>query len=126
MKGRPRKPTVIHELQGTFKRNPERARPSEPVPTAGIGPAPAHLDEAQALAWDEIVRVSPPGVLFNSDRLVLEIAAVLFTQFRNNPDFPITGIGRLQSLLSSLGMTPADRSKISVPKGKSKNPYEDM
>lgn len=123
---RPRTPTALHEIRGTGKKHPERMaeRRDEPVPTAGIGPAKG-LDPQQAEAWDEIVSLCPPGVLGNSDRIALEMTVRLLVQFRNDPDeFPASRMGHLISLLSRFGLTPADRSKISVPKGNGKNPFD--
>lgn len=128
MAGRKRTPTNILQLRGSFRKNPARgrARRDEPVPRYGIGPAPAALTEAQRAAWDEIVDICAPGVLTCSDRLVMEMAAVLLTRFRTDTEFPITGIGRLQSILSSIGLTPADRSRITVPMGKGRNPFDEF
>jgi hypothetical protein len=121
-----RKPTIVHELSGAFKKNPQRGknRLNEPVPRAGIGPAPSHLDDAEQLAWDEIVNILPGGVAYDSDRLALEMTAVLLVRFRRDKsDIPAALFGRLESMLGRFGLTPADRSKILVPDKAAKNPF---
>lgn len=124
---RPRKPTNVIELKGGFKKNPQRKRPDEPVPTAGIGPAPAALKPAHKAIWDEIVAICPPGVLGNSDRIALEALVRLLHDFRTNFDeFPGSRMSQLVSLMGRFGLTPSDRSKVIVPKAKGKNPFGDL
>jgi hypothetical protein len=119
-----RKPTVVHQISGAFKKNPDRgrSRSNEPVPKAGIGPAPAHLSEQEQACWDEIVNIAPNGVLYDSDRLALEITAKLLAKFRRDEHMP-PELTALRASLSALGMTPADRSKVSVPDKAAKNPF---
>lgn len=114
---RPRKPTAVLELQGAFKKDPQRgrARANEPRPTGMIGAAPAGFDPELIAIWDELSRDIPPGVLTNADRLMLEITCRLTQKLRNGR---IHGgeLSVLAGCCTRLGMTPADRSKIAVPK----------
>jgi hypothetical protein len=110
-----RKPTALLEVGGAFKANPARARKSEPDSGRGIGPAPDYLTEAQQKIWDEIVSDCAPGVFRSSDRAMLRGLVILESQFREDP----AGFGGRQwmtwrSLLAACGMTPADRSRVSV------------
>ena len=124
---RPRKPTNVLQMKGAFKKNPGRKRASEPVPTGGIGPAPEALSKRQRTIWDEIVAICPPGVLGNTDRIALEALVRLLEEFRHNyVEFPGSRMSQLVSLMGRFGLTPSDRSKIIVPKGKGKNPFEDL
>lgn len=114
---RPRKPTAVLELKGAFNKDPQRQRDAEPVPTDDIGDPPGHFDVMQCKTWQEIVSIAPPGVLFNSDRLALEMFVCLLVEFRGNPNgFHQAKLGRLESLCGKFGMTPSDRSKIIVKK----------
>src|SRR5688572_8916631 len=124
MGGRPRKPTNVLQLKGAFQKNPGRgkARKSEPVPKAGIGPAPAHFDEQQTKAWDYLVGIVPGGVLFDSDRAHLEMTAVLLAEFRAG-DMKTDRMRLLATNLGKIGLNPSDRSKVQVPEGKGKNPF---
>ncbi len=112
---RPRKPTAVLQLKGAFNKDPQRQRDAEPVPTDDIGDPPSHFDVLKVKAWHEVVSIAPPGVLFNSDRLALEMFVCLLVEFRGNPNgFHQAKLGRLESLCGKFGMTPSDRSKIIV------------
>lgn len=124
--GRNRKPTHLHVVQNTAKKHPERmrARASEPVPKGGIGSPPKHLTVAQRAIWREIVKIAPPGVLASSDRIALEIAVALTDEYRRDPGkFSAARHRVLVNLLGKLGLSPADRSKIVVPRGSGRNPF---
>ncbi|MEY3371720.1 MAG: hypothetical protein RLZZ537_188 [Pseudomonadota bacterium] len=128
----PRKtPTNVLELRGSFKKHPERraARANEPKPTGSIGDPPEHLKPQEQDLWREIVGIVAPGVLANSDRLVLEITSVLMAEFRILGTAGMTDgrLSRLSALLGQLGMTPADRARVNVPmKAKAVNPFTDF
>lgn len=129
--GVPKKPTALKEIQGTAHRNKQRQNPDEPVPTRGIGPAPVHFGEAHQKIWDEVVGVMYAGVLGEADRIALEIMVMLIHRLRwadGEVYQPLNGaeLARLTGLLSQFGMTPADRTKIAVPKTKKSNPFEGM
>lgn len=111
---RPRTPTKVLELRGAFKVHPGRRRPDEPRPTGELGDPPVHLSEAALTAWNEIVAMAPPGVLTNSDRMAVEIAACLMAQFRAGDLLP-AGVGHLRGILGRMGLTPADRAGLSIP-----------
>lgn len=112
---RPRKPSAVLQLKGAFNKDPQRKRDAEPVPSDGIGDPPDHFAVAHCKAWHEVVSIAPPGVLFNSDRLALEMFVCLLVEFRGNPNgFHQAKLGRLESLCGKFGMTPSDRSKIIV------------
>ena len=124
---RPRTPTIVKELRGAYSKNPQRRPDGEPVPSRGIGPAPGHFSADLSAIWDEVVGACYAGVLGEADRFGLEIICKLIHLGRTDFD-SMTGaqLTRLAGLLGQYGMTPADRSKINVPKAKQKNPYEGM
>lgn len=124
---RPRTPTNILELKGAFKKNPQRARKAEPVPTGGIGPAPKRMTKRQQEAWDEVVTNCPAGVMGNSDRIALEVVVVRIAAYQDSTELPpVQEATFIFNALGRFGMTPSDRSKIIVPKGKEKNPFADL
>lgn len=119
---RPRKPTKILELSGSFKGRPGRKaqRQAEPVPVAGAGNPPRYMTTDQKKVWREIVKKTPEGVITAMDRCTLEIVVTLLHRFReatSGKSERLQGaeLSALMRGLSSLGMTPADRSKVSVP-----------
>ena len=119
-------PTAIKEARGSFKKHPERRPSGEFEPELGIGPAPPSLG-VEAEIWDEVVQLLPSGVLGNTDRIALEIMCKLIFRMRHDFDsMTAAQITRLETLLARFGMTPADRTKIVVPKSKPKNPFEGM
>lgn len=124
---RPRTPTNVLELKGSFKKDPQRAR--QDAETVGeLSSAPDHMGGAELHAWNEIAKHAPLDVLTDSDRIALELAANLLAQFRNNPvEFPSTKLVRLEALLGKFGMTPADRARVgSKPQAPKGNPFADL
>ena len=79
------------------------------------GVPPARFDAELTEIWYEMVDRLPPGVWAQSDRLAVEMACRLTRKLLHDG---IHGaeLSTLNSLLSRFGMTPADRSKVSVPK----------
>lgn len=113
---RPRTPTEVLELRGSFDKHPERRkeRAGEPMVSAPLGPPPAHLRPSQRAAWLELERIA--WWLTEADRPIVELTAILLGGLRDlGPSLPDAKIRRLESCLSSLGLTPVARSKVSVP-----------
>ena len=111
---RPRTPTAILNLRGSFKRHPERAREraGEPKPLNMLGPAPARLKPKEKAAWNEMA--TEGFWLTSADSFMVEIAAALMVQHREGViDNPARSL--LISTLSKLGFGPTDRSKLKVP-----------
>ena len=107
-------PTEILDTgRGAFLKHPERRRPNEPQETRPLGNAPRCLAAEQKKLWVEIAHNLPPGVGKVSDRHAFEMLVRLMAKERadsiNNNER-----GQLIKLLGSFGMTPADRSKISI------------
>lgn len=108
----PRKPTAVLQLNGAFAHDPRRRR-VDPKPKGPIGNAPKQGPLTVAQAWKYIVHCAPEGTLFSRDRLYVEMAASLFAQFRADPvRFHPAKLARLEMMLSKLGMSPADASRV--------------
>jgi phage terminase small subunit len=124
---RPRKLTSILELNGAFKHDPKRKRPNEPKELRALGDPPARLSKKALPFWHELVSIAPAGVLTIADRWAVELAARLMMKATGGRRIPAAELATLRSLLAALGMTPADRSKLSVKTEKPKaNPYTDL
>ena len=121
---RPRKSTAILEASGAFTHDPQRRRSvdTEPTGNGDIGEPPARLDEQQKAAWGEIVSMLDAGVLKRSDRVALEHAARLFARMWDGSLTASEG-NTLLSIISRLGATPADRSRVSVPVSQKGNEF---
>jgi hypothetical protein len=113
----PRKPTAILESSGAFDKNPQRrgARANEPVPSGEIGDPPKGFDKTLKSIWREFITEAPPGVLKNSDRKNLELACLVMKEIRRGTA-KAADRAQLHKCLVSMGMTPADRSRVSVAK----------
>lgn len=118
---KPRAPTNVLALRGAFKTNPARgrARAAEPPPDGEIGDPPDHLSVEARACWVEIVGLAHAGTLCRGDRLIVEHGAQLLAQLRAD-DWKVhpTLLVRWEGFLGRLGLTPSDRSKVSVRKGK--------
>jgi hypothetical protein len=145
-----RKPTALHELTGYYKKNPGR-RPKgvEPRNTSPLGDPPERLPVEARPFWHELADIAPLGVLTASDRWAVELAARFMAKAIHGPDIPAilelakelelgkreiknlinsqtissTELSTLKSLLSSMGLTPVDRAKLSIPEVKPANRF---
>lgn len=123
----PRKPDHLHLLRGTFRKDRHGEAGAKPQPKGEIGKPPGRLDAAQRAAWREIVNQAPEGVLTGSDRLAVELAAVLLAEFRTAPaEFQAARLARLESLLSKFGMNPSDRSRLNIAPPAKRNAFDDL
>ena len=126
---RQRTPTSLLEAAGTFKHNPSRGlqRANEPEVHEPIpAHAPQHLPDDVQAAWHYIVPLIPEGVAKVVDAPVVEQLCSLYAIFREDPKaFQVAQHGEMRRLLGALGMTPADRSKVSAPK-KDTNPFTEL
>ena len=123
---RPRKPSNVLALNGSFKKHPDRARERgrEPQPAGDIGDPPDHLSEGARACWIELVAFCHEGVLCAADRLFLEYGARVLWQLRSSEEIDPKLAIRFEVVCARLGMTPADRSKVSVQKSVGeKDPY---
>ncbi|MFC6644148.1 hypothetical protein ACFQBQ_00785 [Granulicella cerasi] len=111
---RPRTPTSRLELTGALTHDAKRYAPraDEPTPAAPIGDAPEHLNDAQKAIWAELVSISLPDVLANADRFLLELTVRMMNRLREDTASD-SNLTTLRQCLAQLGMTPADRSRVS-------------
>ena len=125
---RPRKPTNVLELKGAFAKNPQRRRTEEPEPEGEIGDPPEGLSEAERACWLEVVDLAHKGTLCRTDRMVVEHLARVLAELRASEEYVKTDLMiRFEMCLGRLGMTPADRSRVSVRKPKrDANPFEEF
>ena len=129
MAGRPRKATKVLELNGAFKAHPERQadRDSEPKPSTVNVKAPTGFPRHLKKIWNEIMKQCPAGVISVMDKQALELACVMIHKLREFYRGEMDAFGepvkwttqdaaQLRGILASFGMTPADRSRVTVPK----------
>lgn len=128
---RPRDPAALQKLKGVDKKNKKRMR-EEPTPSGPLGDPPAYLENAEKKCWYELERIVPARVLTNADRIQCEIIARLWAQMIEDGIGGKYGLsnGQLAALnvgLSKLGLTPADRSKVTmVPEKPTENEFSEF
>jgi phage terminase small subunit len=112
-----RKSTGELERSGAFAHDPQRraARANEPKPKGALGAAPKHMSAAQKKLWKELANQVTPGWLTRAERWSVELAVTLMAKMRSCTIMPAE-VTTLASLMSKLGLTPSDRSRVSVPK----------
>ena len=123
-----RVPTNILKLRGADKKNPARMkdRENEPVPKGVLGEPPRHLSRDEKKCWREMVRTAPFGVIGDCDAWEVELASCLMAEYRaDRGGMPASKLNLLHSIMGRFGFTPADRSRVSVPPPKGKNPFDD-
>lgn len=127
-----KQPSKILSMTGGDRVHPERVNKNEPKPVEKVGNAPRHLTEIQKAIWREIIEQVPMGVITKMDRMLLELVCVLMDKFRKAAE-PITvdmldgdkavpkmqgnELSTLMKGLQTLGMTPADRSRVTSDAG---------
>ncbi len=123
---RPRQSTNILRLKGADKKNPARFvdRENEPQNANPVGEPPEKLSAAEQEAWRTIVSECIEGVLGEADRQLVAMAAKLMVLVHKE-DYQHQQWTLFNKCLAQLGMTPNERSKISVPKKKPKNKFDD-
>lgn len=124
---KPRTPTNVLQLRGSDKEHPDRmrARENEPEVTEPL-PAnpPSYLSDAEKKVWPELLALLPAGTAKSCDRVTFEIFVSLWTEHRlRGIGMKTTRMAELRRLAGEFGMSPASRSKVMAPKGKS-NPFD--
>ena len=112
----PRKPTALLRLTGGFNRHPERARAreNEPEPAGPVGDPPKRLrSKATRVAWAELVTQAP--WVTASDRWWMETACRLQVKVQGGKGTAADD-RNLMAALKMLGVNPADRSRVQMPK----------
>ena len=124
---RPRTPTALLDARGAFKHDPQRKRDGEPVVKTPIGAPPDDFSADERKHWRGLVDRAPMGVLTSADYYSVVMAAKLLAEFFGNyADFSHARMARLHSLLGQFGMTPSERAKLSIPKAKEANPFDEF
>lgn len=106
-------PVEVAVLKGAHKKNPQRYRKVVPKNKNPLGKPPTKFTKAQKKIWKELESYGLPGVLTQSERLILEQLVYLVEEMRDNPrTFSASKHGIINSLSSKLGMDAASRQKF--------------
>lgn len=97
-------------LEGGWRADRHADRDRSPTGVGKLGPPPKHLAPEACRAWRELVEAAPWAT--GSDRPLVEVTARLLAELRGPEPMVTSRIGALISALSRLGLSPADRSRI--------------
>jgi hypothetical protein len=121
---RPRKPTAVLELNGAFQHDPQRkeARANEPDGVGELGSPPTWMTDEEKKIWRKYKKTAP--WLTASDELayiaVVKLTVKIWSGTAKSADF-----SSYKALLSSLGLTAADRSKVNAAPKKTEQPHDE-
>lgn len=108
----PRTPAAKAKVTGAAALHPGRhAKRRDPKTSPLGGPSP-FLDENGEAAWEGFKRELP--WLMESDRAMVEVCAQVRGLLLKGEDVGVTRLSMYQSMLSKLGASPADRTKVSA------------
>ena len=125
MAGRPRLPQEVAKITGAVAKNAGRFAGRAAPQVKSLGPAPRSYSDDQREAWDEFNESFP--WLGRSDRELVRLAVVLKSQIEANPaEATAAQIGQMRLLLSSMGGTPVDRTKVSGPDDEDEDPADEF
>ncbi len=113
---RQRKPTALHEIQGTRNTTRHRDRGNEPKAGGSLGAPPNNWKAPGRSLWYELRKQIPEGVATASDRAAFELLVLLFGHIRAAPeDLSPAMASQLRSALAMFGLSPSSRAALSVP-----------
>jgi len=123
--GRPRKPTIIHEIKGSYKKDPQRRRDSEPKPSGSIGAFVENRSKDKEAVWNELTEACVDGVLTDMDAVWLEVTVDLLILHRSG-EITTGDRAQLLKLLSGIGFNPVDRSRIGIKEKEKVNRFKEV
>jgi len=102
-------------LSGAVAKNPQRYTDRPPaVPKEPLGRAPRHLNAKEQKVWRELIAQAPAGSLGTCDTVAIEVAVRMTMMMREGKMLKTSELASYFKVLTSLGMTPADRGRIAV------------
>lgn len=125
---RPRTPTELHRLNGTFRQDRHGGR-LDAAPLPGMLDKPGNLSPAAGALWDEIAATLPPGTLAAIDAAALTACCEWFARWKDLDRRLQTGDGdeyklltlaavaskQFAALAAKFGLSPCDRAKLTAP-----------
>ena len=113
---RQRKPTALHEIEGTTNSTRHRNRGNEPKAGGSLGAPPSNWKAPGRALWYELRKQIPAGVATASDKAAFELLVLLFGHVRAAPEELSPAMAsQLRSALAMFGLSPASRAALSVP-----------
>jgi hypothetical protein len=110
---KPRIPSGKARILGADIRSPGRYAGRNDPAVASIGEPSPHLKDEERASWLRFTAELP--WLVESDRALLEVASVLRSKLDCRDTVGLNHLQIYSAILSKLGATPADRSRVSMP-----------
>lgn len=121
---RQRTPTAKAEVSGAAAKNAARFRDRKaPKSTRPLGEPYASMTEAQKNAWAEIQREMP--WLTSSDRILVRLACSWVARMETD-DLGVAASSALATILSKLGASPVDLSKVNHASDDEEDPSDEF
>ena len=124
MAGRPRLPQAVAKITGAVAKNAGRFADRKEPKVKSLGPAPKRFTPDQVEIWNEFNEDMP--WLGRSDRRVVGLAVMLQSVIDTDPECPVAVFAQMRMLLSSMGGTPVDRSKVQAPDEEGQDPADEF
>jgi len=113
---KPRTPTKKAKVSGATLKDPARFKDrKEPANPSPIGTPYKGMTAAQVKVWKECAENMP--WLNASHRLLLRQVSVLAARMETESEVGVSAMHALSAMLSKLGATPTDESKVDHPDG---------
>ena len=101
----PRTPAAKARVTGADAKNPQRHRDRKDPKGTPLGKPSAFLDDNGKSAWEGFKRELP---------WLIEVCAKVRGGLLSGEDVGVSKLNMLQTMLSKLGATPADRTRIAI------------
>jgi hypothetical protein len=121
---RPRLPAEVATVTGADKRSPGRFEGRSAPVVKSLGPAPKRFLPEQIVIWESFNEDFP--WLGRSDRRVVELAVRLQFMIEILAECPVSVFVQMRMCLSSMGGTPADRSKVGAKEEDEEDPADEF
>jgi hypothetical protein len=120
---RSRLPKGKADIKGAQLKNPARYKDrAEPRNAGALGAALTSMTKEQKAAWREFAQDLP--WLNRSHRALLHLACVWRAKLEKEGDLGVSATQAYSSILSKLGATPADESKVAARSDDNEDPAE--
>lgn len=107
-----RRPRAHSRIAGADCKNPRRYRTRTEPKVSAVGGPPAYLHDEAKAAWRSFMLELP--WLSKSDRALLELASTMRARIAAGGVLGMKARVEYRQILSKLGATPSDRSRINV------------
>lgn len=120
---RSRLPASKAEASGAAAKNPQRFRDRKaPTRTRPVGQPYAAMTDAEKTAWAELVGDMP--WLHSAHRTLLQMACRVKARLDMGEDVGVSAMTLLSTLLSKLGATPVDETRVTHSEEDNADPAE--